>query len=204
MSSDFHTHDVNAPGRALVSAAAPIPGRLVSLELHPWNVGADHPGVPEDFAAKLAACAALGEVGFDPLRGDAKRQLEILPELLELAEKLDKPVVLHLVRPTAAVFSILDRHKLRYLVHGFRGKAARLQNYLERGYFVSLGEKALPDPGAAEYLKTRGLERIGFETDAEGGDIREVLSRAAQVLDMPGLERATDANFDLFLHGETK
>ena len=201
MSSDFHTHDAAAAGRALISAATPLPGKQVSLELHPWSVGAGFPGVPAGFAEKLAECAALGEVGFDALRGDAKRQSEILPELLELAESLGKPVVLHLVRPTEEVFEILGRYRLRYLVHGFRGKAEKLQRYLERGYFVSLGEKALTDPGVAELLKARGLERIGFETDAGDGNIRDVLRRAAELLEMPELERATDATFDLFLHG---
>ena len=204
MSSDFHTHDVAATGKALISAAAPIPGKLVSLELHPWNIGADHPGVPADLAEKLAQCAALGEVGYDPLRGDAKRQLEILPELLELAEASNKPIVLHLVRPTEEVFEILGRHNLRYLVHGFRGKAEKLENYLERGYFVSLSDRALADPGVAEFLKARGLGRIGFETDAAETGIRDVLKHAAEQLDMPRLEQVTDATFDEFLFGDTR
>lgn len=201
MASDFHTHNVNAE-RALISTAAPLPGKLVSLEVHPWKIGADFPGVPADFAEKLAECAALGEVGFDPLRGDAKRQLEMLPELLELAESSVKPVVLHLVRPTEAVFAVLDRYRLRYLVHGFRGRAEKLQNYLERGYFVSLGSRALADPGVAEFLKKRGLERIGFETDAGNESIRDVLKLAAERLERPDLEQVADATFDLFLYGE--
>ena len=201
MAADFHTHDLAAAGRALVSAERPIPGRLVSLEAHPWKIGADHPGLPPDFAADLESCAALGEVGFDPLRGDAARQLELVPELLDLAAKLRKPVVLHLVRPTAAVFAILDRHPLRYLVHGFRGRAEKLQKYLDRGYFVSLGSRALADPGVAEVLKTRGLERIGFETDDGGEDIREVLKLAAEVLEKSDLEQVVDATFDEFLSG---
>ena len=204
MSADFHTHDPDASGRALISAPGPLPGRIVSLELHPWSVGTDFPGVPDDFAGRLAQCAALGEVGFDPLCGDAKRQLEILPELLKLAENSNKPVVLHLVRPTEAVFDILERHELRFLVHGFRGKAEKLARYLERGYFVSLGEKALTDPGVAEFLKRRGLARIGFETDAADADIKSVLDRAAKMWEMPDLERAADAAFDEFLWGKTR
>ena len=204
MSSDFHTHNVEAAGKALISATTPLPGKLVSLELHPWSVGADHPGVPVDFAAKLAECAALGEVGFDALRGDAKRQLKILPEVLELAESLGKPVVLHLVWPTEEVFEILGRYKLRYLVHGFRGKVKKLQDHLARGYFVSLGAKALSDTGVAKFLKTRGLERIGFETDAAEAGISDVLRHAAEVLKMPDLECATDATFDELLFGGTR
>jgi len=204
MASDFHTHDVNAPGRTLVSAETPIPGKLVSLELHPWGVGADHPGVPDGFAAKLAVCAALGEIGFDGLRGDAKRQLEILPELLDLATEQNKPVVLHLVRPTEAVFSILDRHPLRYLVHGFRGKAEKLSRLLDKGYFVSLGSRALGDPGVTDFIKKRGPERLGFETDAGGENIRDVLKLAAERLTFPDLERVTDATFDEFLSGGTR
>lgn len=204
MATDFHTHDVDTPGKALISAARPLPGKLVSLELHPWRVDADFPGVPAEFADHLKSCAALGEAGYDPLRGDAARQLEILPELLELAVEFDKPVVLHLVRPTAAVFKVLERYPLRYLVHGFRGGAAKLAAYLDRGYFVSLGTRALSDPGVAELLKTRGLERVGFETDADGTEIREVLKRAAELLELPELERVTDGTFKNFLFGDAR
>ena len=204
MASDFHTHKLIAAGRALVSAEEPLPGKLVSLEVHPWKIGADFPGVSADFAAKLAECAALGEVGFDPLRGDAARQLEILPELLEIAESLGKPVVLHLVRPTEEVFDILGRYRLRYLVHGFRGRAEKLARLLDKGYFVSLGSRALSDDGVAEFLKTRGLERIGFETDAGDEDIDAVLKNAAAALARDDLEQAADATFDEFLFGVKK
>ena len=204
MAADFHTHDTLATGKALISTTHPLPDKLASLEVHPWSVGADFPGLPEDFAARLAACAALGEVGYDQLRGDAARQLELLPELLKIAAEPDKPVVLHLVRPPEAVFALLDRYHLRYLVHGFRGKAEKLARYLERGYFVSLGARALADPGVAEFLQTRGLEHIGFETDADGGDIGGVLKLAAAMLGRNDLERVTDATFDEFLFGERK
>lgn len=204
MASNFHTHDRENAERVLVSAEHPVASRFTSLELHPWKIGADFPGLPEEFASELGQCAALGEVGFDPLRGDAARQLEVLPELLDLAVKLRKPVVLHLVRPTEAVFAILDRYPLKYLVHGFRGKADKLAHYLERGYFVSLGSRALFDPGVAEFLKKRGLERIGFETDDGNEDIREVLGLATKMLGRPDVGLVTDATFDEFLLGGEK
>ena len=204
MESDFHTHDFAAEGRALVSAEHPVAGKLVSLELHPWKIGADFPGVPATFAAELERCAALGEVGYDGLRGDAARQLELLPELLELATALKKSVVLHLVRPTEAVFAVLERYPLKYLVHGFRGRAEKLARLLDKGYFVSLGSRALDDLGVVDFLKERGLARIGFETDAGGEDIRDVLELAAAALGRSDLERVTDATFDEFLFGGEK
>ena len=203
MASDFHTHKLTAAGRALVSAEEPIPGALVSLEVHPWKISADF-GLPQDLSTRLTEFAALGEVGFDPLRGDAARQLELLPELLKFAEASNKPVVLHLVRPTEAVFEILDRFHLRYLVHGFRGRAEKLARLLDKGYFVSLGSRALGDPGVVDFLKERGLERIGFETDADDEDIRDVLKLAAERLGRPDLEQVTDATFDEFLFGVKK
>ena len=202
MARDFHTHDPEAEN-ALISSAHPLAGKLTSLEVHPWKVNADFTLDKAALAAKLRECAALGEIGYDALRGDARRQLEVLPELLELAVELDKPVVLHLVRPTESVFGVLERYPLRYLVHGFRGKAEKLADYLARNWFVSLGRKALGDPGVAEYLKTRGSERIGFETDDSGEDIRAVLDAAA-ALDRPELEQVTDRNFDTFLYGDDR
>lgn len=203
MARDFHTHDPEAEN-ALISSDRPLAGKSTSLEVHPWKVNADFGLDRAALAAKLRECAALGEVGYDPLRGDARRQLEVLPELLKLAVELQKPVVLHLVRPTGDVLEILGHYPLRYLVHGFRGKSEKLANYLERGWFVSLGRKALGDPGVAEYLRTRGLKNIGFETDASGEDIRAVLDAAADALDRPDLERITDRNFDNFIHGENR
>ena len=203
MASDFHTHDPEAEN-ALVSSPRPLAGKTTSLEVHPWKINSDFVLDRAALAAKLRECAALGEVGYDALRGDARRQLEVLPELLELAVELQKPVVRHLVRPTEAVFGVLERYTLRYLVHGFRGKAEKLANYLERGWFVSLGRRALADPGVAEYLRTRGLERIGFETDASGEDLRAVLDAAAAVPDCPDIEHITDRNFDHFLYGENR
>ena len=202
MARDFHTHDPEAEN-ALISSAHPLAGKLTSLEVHPWKVNADFTLDKAALAAKLRECAALGEIGYDALRGDARRQLEVLPELLELAVELDKPVVLHLVRPTESVFGVLERYPLRYLVHGFRGKAEKLADYLARNWFVSLGRKALGDPGVAEYLKNRGPERIGFETDDSGEDIRAVLDAAA-ALDRPELEQVTDRNFDTFLYGDDR
>jgi len=201
MAADFHTHDTTATGRALISTARPLPNKLASLEVHPWSVGADFPGLTKDFSARLAEFAALGEVGYDPLRGDAARQLEVLPELLAIAAELDKPVVLHLVRPPEEVFRVLERYPLRYLVHGFRGKAEKLARYLERGYYVSLGSRALADPDVAEFLQERGLERIGFETDADRGNIGGVLEATAEKLARADVERVTDATFDEFLFG---
>ena len=203
MACDFHTHDPEAEN-ALISSTHPLADKTTSLEVHPWKINADFVLDRAALAASLRECAALGEVGYDPLRGDAKRQLEVLPELLGLALELKKPVVLHLVRPTETVFGILARYPLRYLVHGFRGKAEKLASYLGRGWFVSLGSRTLADPGVAEYLKNRGLERIGFETDASGEDLRAVLTAAASALDRPDLEQVTDRNFDEFLFGSNR
>ena len=198
MSSDFHTHKLAAAGRALISAEHPVPGKLVSLEVHPWKIDANFM-LPADLAERLAQCAALGEIGYDGLHGDAKRQLEILPELLKIAADQEKPVVLHLVRPSESVFHILDRFPLRYLIHGFRGKAEKLAHLLDKEYFVSLGVRALEDHGVAEFLHSRGLARIGFETDAGSEKIGEVLKFASARLGFPKLERITDATFDEFI-----
>ena len=65
MASDFHTHNPSPPIRALISAAEPQNGKLVSLQRHPWQLPDifDQTLLPQKI--QLNDFAALGEIGLD-------------------------------------------------------------------------------------------------------------------------------------------
>ncbi len=211
MASDFHTHLPlpQTAADALVSLPYPVSPedaakcRRYSLQFHPWDLPAQRKSLPDGIAEALQAATALGEVGLDRLRGpELAVQSAFLKELLDLAEALGKPVVFHVVRAWPEFFSIAGKYSFRKLVHGFFGNPRRLQELLAREFFVSLSPKAFTVPGMAETLQNVPWDRLGFESDASGVPVAEIIQLAEQWLRCSGLEAKTDAAFRHFIGAE--
>ena len=156
---DFHTHNLLAPaGEAVINLPrewmlqprlfCPRRGALSSAGIHPWWT-AD----AEETASMLRQLpqllrhpqvVALGECGIDLLRGAAAEVQEtVLVEQLTLAERLQLPVTLHIVR---AFDRLLRLHKalrptVQWTVHGFRGRPALARQLLEAGIDLSFGRR---------------------------------------------------------------
>ncbi|MPN15043.1 hypothetical protein SDC9_162372 [bioreactor metagenome] len=129
-------------------------------------------------------------------------QQEFLEALLDLAEAERKPVVFHCVRAAEELMAAMKRHPgIRGLYHGFRGKPELLEKLRHAGFYLSLGPAFLNNAALCDYLKTAGLERIGFETDDSPEPLGLLLGRAAARLGMSpeALEEQTDRTFDAFL-----
>lgn len=197
---DFHTHHHRQSMPYLLSAARPLAGTAVSLEFHPWQ-SASAPGIPEDFAAKLTECAALGEIGLDRLRGaEMTVQQKIFGKLLEIGAAQRKPVVIHCVRAVPEVIRMCAGYPAPRLIHGFRGRVRILEEFLAAGFYVSLSVPALSSPEIGKFLRRNGLWHIGFESDEvpETGYIA-AFRQAAAVWDIPDMAGTAEKNFREFL-----
>jgi len=205
MASDFHTHFIGGARRALVSAADPGATPLVSLEFHPWRVPGDFTALPPDFSARLRRCAALGEVGLDRMHPpEFAVQLRAFAAAVEAGAELRKPLVIHAVRATDEVRRLTEDYPAPRLIHGFRGAVRRLAAWLEAGFFVSLCPAALADDAIGEFLRRRGTERIGAESDdLPNFDLDAAVAAAERRWELPGFGAALERNFDLFLNLET-
>lgn len=129
--------------------------------IHPWDAekGLELP----DFAQ----CDIIGETGLDLSCGvDLERQKELFYLHLEQAEKLCKPVVLHVVRSFEQVIKILANYRLKGVVfHGFIGSKQQAVEALKRGYYLSFGERLQSSPRTREAIAATPLDRIFAETD---------------------------------------
>ena len=129
--------------------------------IHPWDAekGLELP----DFAQ----CDIIGETGLDLSCGvDLERQKELFYLHLEQAEKLCKPVVLHVVRSFEQVIKILANYRLKGVVfHGFIGSKQQAAEALKRGYYLSFGERLQSSPRTREAIAATPLDRIFAETD---------------------------------------
>lgn len=176
MDFDFHTHNLNAPeGKAIINlpeAALLQPdsfelrsGCLYSAGIHPWWTIGDVTPLLEGLQqwAKHPQVTAIGECGFDTLRGgNLTQQSEIFALHVRLADERHKPLIVHCVR---AFDRLLQAHRrlhphTTWVIHGFRGKPALARQLLSAGFHLSYGKRYNP-----ESLRITPPDRLHFETD---------------------------------------
>ena len=96
---DVHTHNPEACDaiiNASFSSFQPEQGKVYSVGVHPWDTVADVDLVLLDEVAGKAEVVAIGECGFDLLRGgDIETQTRIFRHHVRLAEQLGKPLIIH-------------------------------------------------------------------------------------------------------------
>jgi len=147
----------------------------VTLGLHPTQVGEMSDEEVESYvefvAANCGRIVGIGEIGLDNYwikseeeRGKARR---VFLEFLELAEKLDKPVVIHSREAESEVLDILSSFSLKkVLMHSFTGNMTTAKAALERGYFFSVNYRLTNTKTMRKIAKNFPLESILLETDA--------------------------------------
>ena len=188
MPVDIHTHQLpQVPGEAIVNCYpetfSPQEGGWYSVGIHPWYIAA-----PDDKKNCLEALVrhpqvlAVGEAGLDKL-ADAPMdlQIEVFEFQARLAEEVEKPLVIHLVKATDELLKLRRtlRPAMPWVIHGFRGKAALAEDYLRHGFSLSFGEKY-----QAEALLTTPADRLFIETDESTVPIKELYARAAALRGM--------------------
>ncbi len=184
MAADLHTHCPKGAEFELVSTVEAGGYTFQSLECHPWNLPDRFSDFNADFIAQAAKFSAIGEIGLDRLKGpELSVQIRYLDALLEIAESLAKPVVIHSVRCDSELFHALDGFSGNVLIHGFNSGAARLERYLEAGFMVSFSR--LNNKDIIAFLKRNGLKNTGLETDVLDTSIDDIARNTASVLDIP-------------------
>ena len=183
---DYHTHK-NKPFSCksctvenLNQISKTLEGQTFSLQFHPWHISDKYEKLPPEFieTAKSDKIYAIGEIGLDRLKGaPLDIQKEYFKELLNLADDLKKPVILHVVRCADEVLHILKQYPaLPKIWHGFRGKKELLERILKANIFVSLHPSMLDNNEIMNYIKihTEYHAKIGLESDDSDIDIKEL------------------------------
>jgi TatD DNase family protein len=213
---DIHTHHTPAtPGTAIENLRnetfgnlrnetfAPRAGAYYSAGIHPWD--AHEVALTEALQAMLAhpQVIAVGEAGLDKHAvAPLTQQAALFAQQARLAARLNKPLIIHLVKATDLLLAVKQALQPRsaWIIHGFRGKPQLAQLYLRHGFYLSFGEHYHP-----ETLRTMPLERLLMETDESLVPIDELYCRAAAVrrISTQALREAvTDTVRQLFFQGK--
>lgn len=183
---DIHTHH---PSHEVITPMA--------VGIHPWEAASRKVAEIEPL---VADAEVIGEIGLDAACGvDFEQQLSVFREQLAIAERLDKPVILHCVRAFEQVMNTLSKFHLRAVIfHGFIGSPEQAKRALERGCFLSFGERTFRSPKTIEALQQTPINQLFIETDESLTPIAEIYERIALLRGVPTEQISTAAkqNFE--------
>lgn len=194
---DIHTHD-NRDGECTricsfyTSFNIAESGIVCSLGMHPWYLEAG--SITSKFAeleyySVNSNVLAIGECGLDKLtQTEWGLQVQVFNMQIELANQLNKPLIIHCVRAFDEVFMLLKEGKVTVPVifHGFNKNWQLAEQVLKQEYYLSFGAALLNDnPQVQEVLSNTPAERFFLETDNSGADIKDIYSSAATIRKTP-------------------
>lgn len=114
-------------------------------------------------------CEAIGEIGLDYHWGKENRdkQIDIFDKQLSIAEKLNKPVIIHSRDAIQDTYDILKRHKCNVIMHCYSDSAEMAKEFVKLGYYISISGtitwKNAKEP--LRVIRNVPIDRLLIETD---------------------------------------
>lgn len=156
-----------ATSRAAIDLASKHDFLWASIGLHPNDEKVFDGAIYEELA-RDPKVVAIGECGLDYFRSQKDGQREKFLQQVDLAEKVQKALVIHCREAHDDMLAILAERKTKVpvIVHFFTGSGELAQKYLDLGCYLSF-------PGPTTYtamyddsIRICPLDRMLIETDA--------------------------------------
>ena len=164
----------------------------ISVGIHPWYADADNWEGQLRTVERLATdeqVVAIGECGLDRLiELPLEKQLMILEAQVRLAERVQKPVIIHCVRAFNELLQWKKRRKpsVPLIIHGFNNKPEIARQLITHDFYFSLGTALLQSASnAKKVLKMIPVAKLFLENDDSDISIEMVYEVAAIQLEMP-------------------
>lgn len=120
--------------------------------------------------AQSGKVVAIGEIGLDFFKNQKSKniQIEVFRKQLALAERIQKPAIIHSREADSEILEILDDFKVQGVFHCFGSDWGFAQKVLERGFSIGLtGIVTFPNSeNIHEVAQKIPLEKLLIETDA--------------------------------------
>lgn len=110
---------------------------------------------------------AVGEIGLDFYKYRRfEKQEEIFKKILEIAEEIKKPVIVHSRKAEYKVLEIIKNFDVKFLMHSYTGPLKLVKEFLDLGAYFSIPSLIVRSSNFQSLAKTVPLERVFFETDS--------------------------------------
>lgn len=174
-----------------------------SIGIHPWHIDAER--LEDDLQVidgKLldCNCLAIGECGLDKrIEIPFELQEKVFEKQLLLAQKQNKPVVIHCVAAFQEVIAIKKRLKISVpmIIHGFSKNKQVAKGLIANGFYISFGKYLLLNPELETVFQSIPNDRFFLETDTVEEGIEEVYALAVKYKNwsMDELQQQIKSNF---------
>lgn len=143
--------------------------------------------------------AAVGEIGLDHHhvedRKTKERQEEAFREMLDLAEELNKPVVVHTRDAERRSVEILKEYSLpEVILHCFNGKPELAEEAAEEGMKIGVTTQVLYSNRVQDIVRQLEIENLLLETDSpylyrgERNEPVNVIESAEKIAELKGID----------------
>lgn len=112
---------------------------------------------------------AIGEIGLDYYytKESKEEQIKLFERQLAIAEKYNKPVVIHSREATQDTIDTLKKYKVKGVIHSFSGSLEVAKIYIKMGFLIGVnGVITFKNSKVKDVIKELGLENIILETDS--------------------------------------
>lgn len=175
-----------------------------SIGIHPWYINenrleSDLKIIEEKL--QLKQCLALGECGLDKrIEIPMATQIAVFEKQIALAEKYQKPLVLHLVAAFDELIAIKNRLQISVpiIIHGFSKNQQVAKQLIDNGLYLSFGKYLLRNPELKSVFQSIPNDRFFLETDTIEETLQEVYILAAKYKNIPidDLKEIINSNFN--------
>ena len=142
---------------------------------------------------------AIGEVGLDYYwtKKEKKkiRQKEVLRKIINLANKIKKPLIVHSRNAEADTVEVMKEAKVPVIMHCFCGNLEVTNRAIENGYYFSIPATIVRSKTFRKLVKRAGINRILTETDSpflspesgkrnDSSNVSKTVNKISELLDV--------------------
>jgi len=196
---DIHTHSSGQAGD-VIQIINLFPEQLIpqlaaqffySVGWHPWylkkeNYDAFLKIVSEGGTRKEVL--TIGECGLDRISEVSfEFQIEVFKQQALIAEKVQKPLLLHCVRSANEMIKLRKeiKPKMPWIIHGYNSNLVTGRELIKHGFYLSMGVDLLKEiSNAFNFLPEIPLDRLFFESGDVDIHVKKIYQRAASKLDI--------------------
>ena len=140
-----------------------------AIGFHPSDIDL----IPEDYISFIESnidkVVAIGEIGLDYYwtKDNKDRQIELFEIQLKIAEKYNKPVIIHTRDAIMDTYNILKKYKLTGVIHAFSGSLEMANKFIDLGFKLGIGGViTFKNSKLSNVVKEIDISNIVLETDS--------------------------------------